>query len=188
MTLLYSTLFYRRRKDNLSQAKLHLAHGRSQQARDFFVKCVDVTPVMALEFIKALRAAGVDYIVAPYEADAQLAYLERRGTIQGLITEDSDLLVFGCKTVLYKLNDQGRCIELLQHNRNKCKSLQLGTFTDAHFRQMAILSGCDYLDSIPGEQRKRNTSEVCETDSRYGLFRYGTKDGTPTAKAMWFRC
>jgi exonuclease-1 len=104
---------------------------------------------------QALRASGIDYIVAPYEADAQLAYLERRGTIDGIITEDSDLLVFGCKTVLYKMNDQGRCIEILHQNRNKCKSLQLSTFTDASFRQMAILSGCDYLDSIPGECRKR---------------------------------
>lgn len=152
---------------------MHLSQGRTQQAREFFVKCVDVTPAMAYQLIKvsrartqkrtflsaadrslllqALRAAGVDYIVAPYEADAQLAYLERRGAIQGVITEDSDLLVFGCKTVLYKLNDQGRCMELLYHNRSKCKSLQLSSFTDSSFRQMTILSGCDYLDSIPGK-------------------------------------
>ncbi|UZJ57264.1 hypothetical protein CBS101457_006584 [Exobasidium rhododendri] len=140
----------KRRSENLRQAKLHLSQGRAQQARDYFVKCVDVTPAMAYQFIKALRLAGVDYIVAPYEADAQLAYLERRGTIDGIITEDSDLIVFGCKTVLYKLNDQGRCIELLHQNRNRCKSLQFGTFSDSLFRQMAILSGCDYLDSIPG--------------------------------------
>lgn len=101
---------------------------------------------------QALKAAEVDYIVAPYEADAQLAYLERRGTIDGIITEDSDLVVFGCKTVLYKMNDEGRCIELLHQHRSRCKTLQFSLFTDAHFRQMAILSGCDYLTSIPGEK------------------------------------
>jgi exonuclease-1 len=37
--------------------------------------------------------------VAPYEADAQLYYLEREGYVDGIITEDSDLLVFGCKQV-----------------------------------------------------------------------------------------
>ena len=42
----------------------------------------------------------IDYIVAPFEADAQLAYLELQGIIQGIITEDSDLVVFGCKEVL----------------------------------------------------------------------------------------
>lgn len=45
------------------------------------------------------RARGVDCIVAPYEADAQLAYLTKSGLAQGVITEDSDLLAFGCKKV-----------------------------------------------------------------------------------------
>lgn len=40
--------------------------------------------------------------MAPYEADAQLAFLEREGLIDAIITEDSDLLVFGCKTVSWK--------------------------------------------------------------------------------------
>jgi exonuclease-1 len=38
-------------------------------------------------------------VVAPYEADAQLCFLEREGYVDGIITEDSDLLVFGCKQV-----------------------------------------------------------------------------------------
>ena len=42
---------------------------------------------------------GVQCIVAPYEADAQLAYLRKKNFVQLIITEDSDLLVFGCKEV-----------------------------------------------------------------------------------------
>ena len=38
-------------------------------------------------------------MVAPYEADAQLAYLTKNGLAQAVITEDSDLLAFGCKKV-----------------------------------------------------------------------------------------
>lgn len=45
------------------------------------------------------RARGVDCIVAPYEADAQLAYLTKCHLAQAVITEDSDLLAFGCKKV-----------------------------------------------------------------------------------------
>lgn len=54
---------------------------------------------MAFEVIEALKATGVDFVVAPYEADAQLAYLEKHGIVDGIVTEDSDLLVFGCKKV-----------------------------------------------------------------------------------------
>ena len=45
------------------------------------------------------RKKGVDCIVAPYEADAQLAYLMKTGIAQAIISEDSDLLVYGCKKV-----------------------------------------------------------------------------------------
>lgn len=48
---------------------------------------------------QAARAQGVDCLVAPYEADAQLAYLNKAGIVQAIITEDSDLLAFGCKKV-----------------------------------------------------------------------------------------
>jgi exonuclease-1 len=39
--------------------------------------------------------------VAPYEADAQLAYLNKIGVAQVIITEDSDLLLFGCEKVYF---------------------------------------------------------------------------------------
>lgn len=37
--------------------------------------------------------------MAPYEADAQLAYLMKAGIVQAIISEDSDLLVYGCQKV-----------------------------------------------------------------------------------------
>ena len=54
---------------------------------------------MALDVIKALHTIGVDVLVAPYEADAQLAYLNKINVAQIIITEDSDLILFGCKKV-----------------------------------------------------------------------------------------
>lgn len=48
---------------------------------------------------QAARARGVDCLVAPYEADAQLAYLTKVDLAQAVITEDSDLLAFGCRKV-----------------------------------------------------------------------------------------
>ena len=46
-------------------------------------------------------------MVAPYEADAQLAYLEKQGIADIVITEDSDLLAFGCKKVFFKMDQNG---------------------------------------------------------------------------------
>jgi exonuclease-1 len=98
-----------------------------------------------------LRAEGIPYVVAPYEADAQLAYLERIGVVDRIITEDSDLLVFGCKNVYFKLNDvEGIVTGISRDDFGKVTECSLQGWTDAQFRAMAILSGCDYLPSIPG--------------------------------------
>ncbi|KAH9913905.1 PIN domain-like protein, partial [Amylocystis lapponica] len=94
----------KKRNENLARAHALAAQGKHAQAREYYVKCIDVTPQMAYQLIKALRADNVPYVVAPYEADAQLAYLERIGAVDAILTEDSDLLVFGCRQVLFKLD------------------------------------------------------------------------------------
>jgi exonuclease-1 len=48
-----------------------------------------------------LQKEGVEFIVAPYEADAQLAFLSLNKIVDAVITEDSDLIVFGCSRVLF---------------------------------------------------------------------------------------
>ena len=100
---------------------------------------------------QALRAEAIPHVVAPYEADAQLAYLERTGIVDGIITEDSDLLVFGCRNVYFKLNDvEGTVTAVSRDDFGKVTECSLRGWTDEQFRAMAILSGCDYLPSIPG--------------------------------------
>jgi exonuclease-1 len=97
-------------------------------------------------------------VVAPYEADAQLAYLERIGIVNGVITEDSDLLVFGCQNVLLKLDVVASTVISISRrdfgtvtaSKSDANSISLVGWSDMQFRAMAILSGCDYLGSIPG--------------------------------------
>ncbi|WVQ71361.1 hypothetical protein IAR50_000889 [Cryptococcus sp. DSM 104548] len=140
----------RSRADNLDKAKELEAQGRYKEARDAYTKCVDITPGMAYQLIKALRVENVDYVVAPYEADAQLCFLEREGYVDGIITEDSDLLVFGCRQVVFKLDSNGDCVWIQRDRLATCREFPMHGWTDVQFRRMAMLSGCDYLGSIPG--------------------------------------
>ncbi|KAJ3502406.1 hypothetical protein NLJ89_g8902 [Agrocybe chaxingu] len=147
-----------KRDENLARGNALAAQGKHSQAREYYTKCVDVTPQMAFQFIKALRAESVQYVVAPYEADAQLAYLERVGLADAILTEDSDLLVFGCKHVLYKLDVVASTVVSISRadfgsvsaSSVDPTSISLIGWSDVQFRAMAILSGCDYLPSIPG--------------------------------------
>uniref|UniRef100_A0A182UW22 Exonuclease 1 n=1 Tax=Anopheles merus TaxID=30066 RepID=A0A182UW22_ANOME len=124
--------------------------GRIDEARSFLRRCVDITHGMALQLIQECRKRGVDCIVAPYEADAQLAYLNRTDIAQYVITEDSDLVLFGCNRILFKLDltGHGRLVEASKlHLAMGCRE---DRYKFAKFRYMCILSGCDYLDSLPG--------------------------------------
>lgn len=45
------------------------------------------------------RQKAIDYVVAPYEADAQIAYLVKHCYADIAISEDSDLLTYGFQVV-----------------------------------------------------------------------------------------
>lgn len=137
----------RREESRKKGLELHRL-GHISQANLELQKAVDVTPEMAGQFIEGLKELGVRYLVAPYEADAQLAYLERKGIIDGILSEDSDLLVFGAKCLLTKLDQYGDCIEINRKDFTACREVSLVGWTDAEFRCMTILSGCDYLTNI----------------------------------------
>ncbi|KAG8719437.1 Rad2 nuclease [Ceratobasidium sp. 394] len=139
-----------KRAKSLALAQALEAQGRHGEAYEYYRKCVDITPQMAYQLIKALRAEAVPYVVAPYEADAQLAYLEREGIVDGIVTEDSDLVIFGCKNVLFKLGPDGSCVQVRRDDLAAVKDFNLYGWGDQELRWMAMLSGCDYIGSMQG--------------------------------------
>ncbi|KAF2207202.1 hypothetical protein CERZMDRAFT_29672, partial [Cercospora zeae-maydis SCOH1-5] len=137
-----------RRKESKRIGLEMLRMGRPSQAQLELQKAVDVTPEMAREIIEELKDLGVTYVVAPYEADSQLAYLEKQGLINGVISEDSDLLVFGVKCLLTKLDQYGECVMVNRADFTSVRDISLVGWSDKEFRMMTMLSGCDYLAGI----------------------------------------
>ena len=98
-----------------------------------------------------LKRKGIKYIVAPYQADAQLAYLSRKGIADVIITEDSDLMAFGAKRMLYKLDFQTMVgYQLDLDEVRSSRQTNFAFFTHCMFLTTCILSGCDYLTQING--------------------------------------
>ncbi|BFZ12204.1 hypothetical protein BsWGS_15243 [Bradybaena similaris] len=139
-----------RRELHRKKAAQFLREGKRTEAKECLQRCVDITPQMALELMNACRDRGVDCIVAPYEADAQLAYLNLRGIADIIVTEDSDLLLFGCEKIIFKMDLFGNGTLIEKSCLNEVLSIKGGFYTFEKFRYMCILSGCDYLPSIPG--------------------------------------
>lgn len=110
-----------------------------------------------VEVMQALRKAKIPFMVSPYEADGQLAYLSQNGLVDLVVTEDSDLIAHGCDSILYKTIEglgkgfaEGILVQrgdlgamgLLQ----KCLSLQ--DFSDVMLAVMFVALGCDYCSSL----------------------------------------
>jgi hypothetical protein len=95
--------------------------GRIPDVCSFNTRCggddAQVTAEMAAELVVELKRLNVEFLVAPYEADAQMAWLadvpEVRGGVAAVITEDSDMLCYGAvRAVLFKVDRAGACLEV----------------------------------------------------------------------------
>ncbi|KAF5284970.1 hypothetical protein FQR65_LT13359 [Abscondita terminalis] len=140
-----------------------LLSGNINEARNFIRQCIDITHEMALALIKVCRSMKIDCIVAPYEADAQLAFLNMEGIADIVITEDSDLILFGCSKILFKFNIDGSGIMIEKHDLNMAMKMRPDQYSFEKFRYMCIMSGCDYLDSLPGIGIKRAHKAISMT-------------------------
>lgn len=145
-----SVKIFRSRKAAKQRGLELMRSGNHKEAQIHFRRCVDITHDMALLLIQTCRSMNVDCIVAPYEADAQLAYLNKIGLADYVITEDSDLTLFGCQKILFKLDIKGNCVLVDTNKLHLAMDCNVNKFTMEKFRTMCILSGCDYVDSLPG--------------------------------------
>jgi exonuclease 1 len=120
------------------------------EARRHFVRAADVTPYMAHRVICQLRVLNVQYVVAPYEADAQLAFLVKSGIVNGVITEDSDCLPFGCEKVLFKMDREGVAQEVNAENLKHNDGLSFHMFTHEMVQDAAAAYyGASHTDVSP---------------------------------------
>ena len=115
--------------------------GDIEGAKKKLVGGIDINSKMVSEFTEILKEMNVEFIIAPYEADAQLAYLDKIGYIDVVCTEDSDLLVYGCRKVLFKLDIDGNGVEITFNDIfMKCTDYNFSYFTHSMFMECCILA------------------------------------------------
>jgi 5'-3' exonuclease len=104
----------------------------------------------------ALRLNAIPFLVSPYEADGQLAYLANQGYIDLIVTEDSDLVAYGASPILYKLLDSigdgiARGIMLRKEDLGAATgTLDLLDFSSVMLAVMFSAAGSDYCEKLKG--------------------------------------
>ena len=93
-----------------------------------------------------LRLFGIPYITAPMEAEAQCAELVTLRLVEGIITDDSDVFLFGGNKVLKNLFNQSQTVEcFLLSDLQRELSLERDKLI-----RLAYLLGSDYVEGLPG--------------------------------------
>ncbi|XP_072322008.1 DNA excision repair protein ERCC-5 homolog isoform X2 [Eucyclogobius newberryi] len=105
-----------------------------------------VTGQMCLESQELLRLFGVPYLIAPMEAEAQCAALDRSDHTHGTITDDSDVWLFGGRHVFKNFFSQNKYVEHYQYSDLQN---QLG-LDRTKLINLAYLLGSDYTEGIAG--------------------------------------
>ncbi|RPD60121.1 PIN domain-like protein [Lentinus tigrinus ALCF2SS1-7] len=106
----------------------------------------DITQQMISQIMIMLRLFGIPYITAPMEAEAQCATLLSLGLVDGIITDDSDVFLFGGARVLKNMFNQSKTVEcFLLPDLER----ELGLDRDKLVR-LAYLLGSDYTEGLPG--------------------------------------
>ncbi|XP_031763845.2 DNA excision repair protein ERCC-5 isoform X2 [Galleria mellonella] len=106
----------------------------------------NITEQMTKEAQELLQIFGIPYIVAPMEAEAQCAFLENIKLTDGTITDDSDIWLFGGKTV-YKnfFNQKKHVMQFLADRIEKSFNLSREQLV-----LLALLVGSDYTTGLTG--------------------------------------
>ncbi|GMS87238.1 hypothetical protein PENTCL1PPCAC_9413, partial [Pristionchus entomophagus] len=141
-----------KRKENMRQGEILLSQGRVEEAGSLFRQSTSITREVVETTIQHFRKSNlVDIIVAPYESDAQLAFLTREKLADVVVTEDSDLIAFGCEKIIFKWDVSGPCSIYERELLPKCFSGKMASeFDFTTFRRVCILSGCDYTQGLKG--------------------------------------
>ena len=125
------------------------------EANNLYSSAIDITSELYKPLIEELIKHNICYIIAPYEADVQLAYLSRNHLVDLVITQDSDSLAYGCSKVLFKMDSSGNGDEICFDSVFQCTEMPIKNFSQEMFLYLCILSGCDYLSNPPQLGMKR---------------------------------
>lgn len=150
----------KRVRDN--QLLVHLQHlwqaykrarkqGDVKQVRNLFRSATLTYRKALTDAIELLKAMGVPALIAPSEGEAQGTQLVQSGYADALYTPDYDALLFGCPTVIRRLDLAQRQMDIVHFN-DVLQSLGL---THAQLVDLGILTGTDFNPGIPRIGPKR---------------------------------
>ncbi|KAJ7552401.1 hypothetical protein O6H91_06G054200 [Diphasiastrum complanatum] len=126
----------------LIQEELELRAAQKKNERN----ADSVTGEMFAECQELLQMFGLPYVIAPMEAEAQCAFMDSIQLVDGVVTDDSDVFLFGGRNVYKNIFDDRKYVETYYM---KDVEAELGINREKLIH-MALLLGSDYTEGVSG--------------------------------------
>lgn len=134
---------------NLDQVQLEIDNeirNLNQENKIAMRDSEDITQQMIAQIQLLLRLFGIPYVTAPMEAEAQCAELVHLNLVDGVITDDNDVFLFGGSQCFKNLFNDAKFVECFQ-TADLEKELSL---TRDRLINLAYLLGSDYTLGLTG--------------------------------------
>ncbi|CAN6683569.1 unnamed protein product [Malus baccata var. baccata] len=148
---------------------------------------VDISSLIARELIQVFKQENACHVVAPYEADAQMTFLAVSKQVgqqlslriqilyhsadPGLVICIAqttsfftvrnfylcDMIILSVIQIIFKMDKFGQGVEFQYSMLHRNKDLTFSGFTKQMLLVMCLLSGCNYLKSLPGVGLKKSS-------------------------------
>jgi flap endonuclease-1 len=145
-TIKTNTIEKRKKFRKEMKKKFNQAVTQDEKKKYFYVK--SSIKIDEIDQVKELiNYFNYTIIDAKEEADSQLAYLSKKKIIDGIITDDLDILLFGGNLLLKNFTiDKKKNIQEI----NLTKLLKQSKLSHSQLIDIGILLGCDYCEDVKG--------------------------------------
>jgi flap endonuclease-1 len=136
-----------RKEKRAEYKKLYMTSKDEKMKKKYYSICEDINRTEYQDIMNLLELFGIPYIMAPEEADSQCAHMINAGLVDYVITDDMDLLMFGCGKIIKNFTTSDSKKMQLIDLKKVLSGLKM---TMNSFIQLGILLGSDYADTVKG--------------------------------------
>ena len=115
------------------------------------IAAVEVVPEQMYNLQHYIADLNLPFIVAPFEADVQLTYLFKQNKVDMVLTNDSDLIVYGVTRIIY-IKPNKSALDWYEHKRvgDNEKVTTINELPLEWLWLFGYFVGCDYFRGIKG--------------------------------------
>lgn len=154
----------RKYRKTVARNRLENCEKGNKEYIKFSKRCVKLTTKHYKQIMKLLTMLGIPYLIASGEADSQCVAMFKAGKVDGIISNDSDILTFGGSMLIKDFN-------FSKYSKILClNKILLGlNFTHEQFIDFCIILGTDYSTGI--RYIGKNKKNIKQIDRMYDLYK-----------------